>query len=142
MCISWKENYGSSHSASVKKYEGWLAGDKANTPPFAKETFDTTRVFIKHTRAETGVQKEKRYKTNVFWLTRAPLCDARFVRAVLARYRLYEPGGERLRGREEQGHSSHKRSSQKQPQPQKLALAALGRVLRRKKRNATACRAS
>ena len=30
------ENYGRSQSSSVKKYEGWLAGDKLNTAPYAK----------------------------------------------------------------------------------------------------------
>lgn len=62
-----KENYGSSTSASVKKYEGWLAGDKANTPPYAKETFHhDKRFYAAYSSYEGGVQKEKRYKTNVF----------------------------------------------------------------------------
>lgn len=62
-----KENYGSSTSASVKKYEGWLAADKANTPPFAKETFHyDKKYFAAYSSYEDGVQGEKRYKTNVF----------------------------------------------------------------------------
>lgn len=62
-----KENYGSSTSASVKKYEGWLSGDKANTPPFAKDTFrHDKRFYSAYSSYEGGVQKEKRYTTNVF----------------------------------------------------------------------------
>ena len=34
-----KEIYGSANSSSVKQYEGWLVGDKVNTPPFAVQTF-------------------------------------------------------------------------------------------------------
>ena len=62
-----KENYGSSSSASVKKYEGWLSGDKANTPPFAVDSFHyDKKYFAAYKSYEDGVQGEKRYKTNVF----------------------------------------------------------------------------
>ena len=33
------ENYGQKHSSSVKKYEGWLAGNKTMMEPFAKSKF-------------------------------------------------------------------------------------------------------
>lgn len=62
-----KENYFSKHAASVKKYEGWLAGDKINTPPFSKDTFKhDKRFYHAYSSYEEGVQGEKRYTTNVF----------------------------------------------------------------------------
>ena len=62
-----KEIYGSSTSSSVKMYEGWLVGDKVNTPPFAKQTFNfDKRYFAAYKSYVQGVQEEKRYKVNVF----------------------------------------------------------------------------
>ena len=62
-----KENYGNSNAAVVKKYEGWLAGDKTLVEPYAKENFSYDKRFF-HTYKSyvDGVQGEKRYKTNVF----------------------------------------------------------------------------
>lgn len=63
-----KEIYGSAHTSSVKMYEGWLAGDKVNTPPFAKQTFRfDKRFYAAYQSYVAGVaQQEKRYKVNVF----------------------------------------------------------------------------
>lgn len=63
-----KEIYGSANSSSVKMYEGWLSGDKVNTPPFAKQTFRfDSRYYAAYQSYVQGVsQKEKRYKVNVF----------------------------------------------------------------------------
>lgn len=62
-----KEIYGSNNSSSVKMYEGWLAGDKVNTPPFAKQTFKfDKRYFACYNSYVQGAGEEKRYKTNVF----------------------------------------------------------------------------
>lgn len=62
-----KENYGQSNSASVKKYEGWLAGNKSNIPPFSTGTFRyDKRFFACYSSYVQGVQGEKRYKTNIF----------------------------------------------------------------------------
>lgn len=62
-----KENYGFSKSASVKKYEGWLAGDKTMVTPFAKETFTHDKKYYSaYNSYFKGVKGEVRYKTNVF----------------------------------------------------------------------------
>lgn len=62
-----KEIFGSSNSASVKMYEGWLAGDKTNTPPFAVKTFNYDKKFYQcYNSYVTKNIKEKRYSTNVF----------------------------------------------------------------------------
>ena len=62
-----KEIYGSSNSSSVKMYEGWLAGNKTNMPPFATSTFRfDKRYFNAYNSYVQGVTQEKRYKTNVF----------------------------------------------------------------------------
>lgn len=62
-----KEIYGSSNSSSVKMYEGWLVGDKVNTPPFAVQTFRFDRRYYNAYRSYVqGVTTEKRYKTNIF----------------------------------------------------------------------------
>lgn len=62
-----KEIYGRPNSVSVKMYEGWLAGDKTNTPPFAVKNFTKDPRYYKayksYVAAEYG---EKRYKTNIF----------------------------------------------------------------------------
>ena len=62
-----KEIYGSANSSSVKQYEGWLVGDKVNTPPFAVQTFKfDKRYFNAYQSYVQGVTEEKRYKTNIF----------------------------------------------------------------------------
>lgn len=62
-----KENFGFSSSASVKKYEGWLAGDKTLVKPFAKESFNYDKKYYSaYNSYFKGVKGEKRYKTNVF----------------------------------------------------------------------------
>lgn len=54
------ENYGSSNSSSVKQYEGWLAGEKTNTPPFAKSTFKFDKRFFQAYKSYVkGVTEEK-----------------------------------------------------------------------------------
>lgn len=61
------ENYGQKHSSSVKKYEGWLAGNKTNIEPFAKGKFKfDPKYFECYKSYVEGVTEEKRYKTNVF----------------------------------------------------------------------------
>lgn len=61
------ENYMQPHSSSVKKYEGWLAGDKVNTPPYSKEKFHHDKKYFKaYNSYVKGVKGEKRYSTNVF----------------------------------------------------------------------------
>lgn len=61
------EIYGRKNTASVKMYEGWLVGDKVNTPPFAKTTFRyDSRYYSAYRSYVQGVTEEKRYKTNVF----------------------------------------------------------------------------
>ena len=61
------ENYGRKYAASVKKYEGWLSGNKTNIEPFAKNTFSyDKRYFMTYKSYEDGCIKEKRYTTNVF----------------------------------------------------------------------------
>lgn len=63
-----KEIYGSSNSASVKMYEGWLAGDKTNTPPFAVQTFKYDKKFFSCYNSYVSKNiTEKRYKTNIFF---------------------------------------------------------------------------
>ena len=61
------ENYGLPSRVSIKMYEGWMAGDKINTPPFAVKHFTKDPRFYKtyksYVAAEYG---EKRYKTNIF----------------------------------------------------------------------------
>ena len=60
------ENYGSPQKSSIKKYEGWLAGDKVNTPPYAKSSFKFDKRFFKTYKSYVdGVTGEKRYKTNI-----------------------------------------------------------------------------
>lgn len=62
-----KEIFGSSTSSSVKMYEGWLVGDKINTPPFAKDVFRfDKRYYSAYNSYVAGVTGEKRYKKNVF----------------------------------------------------------------------------
>lgn len=62
-----KEIFGSNTSSSVKMYEGWLAGNKTNMPPFATSSFHfDKRFFNAYKSYVTGVTEEKRYKTNVF----------------------------------------------------------------------------
>lgn len=62
-----KEIYGSSNTSSVKMYEGWLVGDKVNTPPFAVKTFRFDKAYFQaYSSYVQGVTEEKRYKTNVF----------------------------------------------------------------------------
>lgn len=61
------ENYGQKHSSSIKKYEGWLAGNKTTLEPFAKSKFKfDSRYFAVYSSYVQGVTEEKRYKTNVF----------------------------------------------------------------------------
>ena len=61
------ENYGRKYAASVKKYEGWLSGNKTNIEPFAKSTFSyDKRYFLTYKSYEDGCIKEKRYTTNIF----------------------------------------------------------------------------
>ena len=62
-----KEIYGFKNSASVKHYEGWLAGDKTSTPPFAVKSFHYDKRFYKtyNSYVAAGVL-EKRYISNVF----------------------------------------------------------------------------
>lgn len=61
------ENYGRKNAASVKKYEGWLSGQKTNVEPFAKATFSyDKRYWQTYKSYEDGCIKEKRYTTNVF----------------------------------------------------------------------------
>ena len=61
------ENYGLPNRVSIKMYEGWLAGDKTNTPPFAVKHYTKDKRFYNayksYVAAEYG---EKRYKTNIF----------------------------------------------------------------------------
>ena len=62
-----KEIYGSSNTSSVKMYEGWLVGDKVNTPPFAVKTFRFDKAYYNaYNSYVQGVTGEKRYKTNIF----------------------------------------------------------------------------
>ena len=62
-----KEIYGSSTTSSVKMYEGWLAGNKTNMPPFATSTFRFDKKFFGcYNSYVQGVTEEKRYKKNVF----------------------------------------------------------------------------
>lgn len=62
-----KEIFGSNTSSSVKMYEGWLAGNKTNIPPFATSTFRfDNRYFNCYNSYVAGVSTEKRYKSNVF----------------------------------------------------------------------------
>lgn len=61
------ENYMRPNASSVKKYEGWLATDKVNTPPYAKETFSYDKKYFKaYNSYVKGVTSEKRYRTNIF----------------------------------------------------------------------------
>ena len=63
-----KEIFGSDTTSSVKMFEGWLAGNKTAIPPFATSTFRfDKRYFNAYKSYVSGVQEEKRYKTNV-WL--------------------------------------------------------------------------
>lgn len=61
------ENYGMPNRVSIKMYEGWLAGDKTNTPPFAVKHYTKDKryynAYKSYVAAEYG---EKRYKTNIF----------------------------------------------------------------------------
>lgn len=62
-----KEIFGSDTSSSVKMFEGWLAGNKTNVPPFATSTFRfDKRYFNAYNSYVSGVTTEKRYKKNVF----------------------------------------------------------------------------
>lgn len=62
-----KEIFGSNTSSSVKMFEGWLAGNKTNVPPFATSTFHfDKRFFNAYNSYVAGVTQEKRYKKNVF----------------------------------------------------------------------------
>lgn len=62
-----KENYGFSKSASVKKYEGWLSGEKTMVKPFATDSFHyDKKYFAAYNSYFKGVKGEVRYKTNVF----------------------------------------------------------------------------
>lgn len=62
-----KEIYGMKNTSSVKMYEGWLVGDKVNTPPFAVKSFSfDKRYFACYKSYVEGVQEEKRYTTNIF----------------------------------------------------------------------------
>lgn len=62
-----KENYGFSSSASVKKYEGWLSGEKTMIQPYAKDSFHyDKKYFAAYNSYFKGVKGEVRYKTNVF----------------------------------------------------------------------------
>lgn len=62
-----KEIFGSNTSSSVKMFEGWLAGNKTNMPPFATATFRfDSRFFNCYQSYVQGVSEEKRYKVNVF----------------------------------------------------------------------------
>lgn len=59
--------FGSNDSCSVKKYEGWLAGDKTLVAPFAKEKFVHDKKYYNAYKSYfKGVKGEKRYHTNVF----------------------------------------------------------------------------
>lgn len=81
-----KENYGQSNKSSIKKYEGWLAGDKINTAPFATETFkQDKRYFAAYKSYVSGVKGEKRYKTNI-WLNHKGfvICVGLFILCVVA----------------------------------------------------------
>lgn len=80
------ENYGQSNKSSIKKYEGWLAGDKLNTPPYAKEKFRFDKRFFKTYKSYVdGVTGEKRYKTNI-WLNHKGfvICVALFIVCLVA----------------------------------------------------------
>lgn len=62
-----KEIYGRPNSVSVKMYEGWLAGDKTNTPPFAVKNFTKdARYYAAYKSYVAAEYGEKRYKTNIF----------------------------------------------------------------------------
>ena len=62
-----REKYGSINSASVKMYEGWLAGQRTAIAPFSTATFHyDKRYFQAYKSYFKGVKGEKRYKVNVF----------------------------------------------------------------------------
>lgn len=62
-----REKFGSSNSASVKMYEGWLAGQRTSMPPYATATFHyDSKYFQAYNSYFKGVKGEKRYKVNVF----------------------------------------------------------------------------
>ena len=61
------EIYGRPNTVSIKMYEGWLAGDKTNTPPFAVKHFSKDKRFYKTYKSYVNeAYGEKRYKTNIF----------------------------------------------------------------------------
>lgn len=83
------ENYGQKSASSVKKYEGWLAGNKTNMDPFAKDKFKfDKRYFAAYKSYEDGVQGEKRYKTNVF-LQSKPLVIMAIIFVVCILYAIF-----------------------------------------------------
>ena len=62
-----RDKYGSKNTASVKMYEGWLAGNKTNMPPFATKKFAyDSRFFVCYNSYVKKGIKEKRYSTNIF----------------------------------------------------------------------------